>query len=160
MIKTEYGFNTSDVNSLFDVAAALRLTKNMIPTHKPKLISEPSLKSLFIEMLFGDMVLASGTGFTCQTKAGPVLVTNRHNVTGRHQETEKCLDEKNLAVPNRIRITHNRIGQLGNMIEVYEPLYKDVDIPLWKEHPVLGSSADFVALPLTQLTNVALFPYC
>lgn len=32
--------------------------------------------------------LSTGTGFIAESKNGPVLITNRHNVTGRHQEIE------------------------------------------------------------------------
>jgi len=31
--------------------------------------------------------------------------------------------------------------------------------PLWIEHPVLRENADFVALPLTQLDDVEIYPY-
>ena len=49
----------------------------------------PSLKSLYIEMYFGDTLLSSGTAFLVANDQSShcALITNRHNVTGRHQET-------------------------------------------------------------------------
>src|ERR1700726_2512535 len=48
---------------------------------------QPSAQSLLIEMAFGSTVLSTGTAFVCDTKKGPVLVTNWHNVAGRHPQT-------------------------------------------------------------------------
>ena len=123
-------------------------------------ISIPSVMSLYIEMFFNETFLASGTGFVCKGKSGNAyLITNRHNVTGRHQETGQCLDKKTRAIPNFLKITHNKIGPLGQTIVTKEPLYDLNDSPLWVEHVHLASKADFVALPLTQLNQVNLIFY-
>jgi S1-C subfamily serine protease len=116
-----------------------------------------SIKSLFIKMRFSERLLSTGTGFIIMSKNGPVLVTNRHNVTGKHQTTGECLD-KYAAIPDEIVITHNSAEGVGVWINVVEPLYKD-GVPLWMEHPSLGKLADFVALPLTQFEGVNLWPY-
>jgi hypothetical protein len=143
----------------FDYHAALQiLNRYRWPKVTRALISEPSVKSLFIEMFFEGQLLAIGTGFVCSTKDGPVLVTNRHNVTGRDQNTNQCIDQKSLAIPDRLRISHNRLDRLGQYLEVEELLYEE-DRPLWKEHPKLRGEADFVALPLKHLDGVQLFPY-
>lgn len=131
----------------------------LIPPPLPKKISEPSVKSLFIEMLFGEVPVATGSGFVCLAPGGPVLVTNWHNVTGRNHHTGACLDTKHAAVPDRLRISHDLKGSLGKWTSVIEPLYDPNGIPLWKEHPRLGSKVDFVALPLSHLANVELVPY-
>ena len=53
---------------------------------------------------------------------------------------------------------HNRAGILGQWVPKVEPLFSGSS-PLWREHPTLGAKADFVALLLTELSDVALYPY-
>lgn len=122
-------------------------------------IAQPSVSSLLLEMQFNGHPIARGTGFVAETKKGPVLLTNRHNVTGRHQDTNKTLCPK-LSVPNQIIVVHNSSDGLGCWRGVSESLYFDGDNedPRWIEHPTLGAKADFVALPLTRLDRVALYP--
>jgi hypothetical protein len=121
-------------------------------------INIPSVQSLLIEMQFNGQPLSTGTAFVANTPTkGPHLITNRHNVTGKHQETEKLLS-KTGGIPSDIKITHNRKGLLGQWVQRTEPLFKDGN-PRWVEHPILGAYADFIALPLSQLTDVELYPY-
>jgi hypothetical protein len=101
--------------------------------------------------------ISNGTAFVMQAPRCPILITNRHNVTGCRQDTGQPLFA-NGNVPDSMVITHNRKGHLGEWIQRTEPLY-DGETPRWKEHPTLGKEADFVALPLTQLDDVELFPY-
>jgi len=117
----------------------------------------PSIKSLFLEMRFNGQILASGTGFLVQNSLNVFLITNRHNVTGRNNETGVVIS-KTCGTPNEIVISHNRQGRPGNYIEKVEALFVD-EIPRWFEHPWLGEVADFVALPLVQLDDVAVHPY-
>jgi hypothetical protein len=120
-------------------------------------IAEPSVMSLFIEMKSNGQLLATGTAFLALAKGKPVLVTNRHNVTGRHQDTGQPLS-KSGGIPNEIAVLHNKLNHLGQWIIKSEPLY-DGDQHRWIEHPTLRQNADFVALPLTQLDDVHLYPY-
>jgi hypothetical protein len=55
------------------------------------MIAPPSFQSLYLRMKFGDTQLASGTGFLVATYTGVALVTARHNLTGRHHQTNACL---------------------------------------------------------------------
>lgn len=87
----------------------------------------------------------------------PYLITNRHNVTGRNNETDKCLSPT-LGTPDNLRITHNFSGNFGTFITTVEHLF-DGDDPRWVEHPSYKSTADVVALPLIELENVALLPF-
>ncbi|HYD88866.1 MAG TPA: hypothetical protein VEA80_15435 [Vitreimonas sp.] len=57
---------------------------------QPVIMGE-SVKSLIIKMTVKGTALSTGTAFVANSKKGPVLVTNRHNVTGRHQQTGKPL---------------------------------------------------------------------
>jgi len=111
-------------------------------------------------MRFNGQPLSTGTGFVSLSANGPVLITNRHNLTGRRQDNDKPMSPTG-GVPNEIVISHNQKGQLGSWQEKIEPLYSDPESEkrVWIEHPTLGSQADFVALPLTQLNNVELYPY-
>ncbi|CAG2083306.1 trypsin-like peptidase domain-containing protein [Xanthomonas euroxanthea] len=120
-------------------------------------IAQPSVQSLLIQMQFNGQPLSTGTAFVVQAANGPYLVTNRHNVTGRHQDTGAPLSNSG-GIPNEIAVVHNRNGHLGQWVPRLEHLYAD-DTPKWREHPVLGAKADFVALPLTQLDDVVLYPY-
>src|SRR5262245_3074198 len=120
-------------------------------------IAKPSAKSLFIQMRFGAQPIATGTAFVVDTKKGPHLLTNRHNATGRNQKTGQPLSDTG-GVPEQIIITHNRRGSLGQWVSRTEPLYVGGN-PRWIEHPTLGAKADFVALQLTDVNDVDLFPY-
>lgn len=108
-------------------------------------------------MTFRTQALATGTGFVAQSAHGPVLLTNWHNLTGRDHLTRKLLSPMG-AVPDNIRIVHNRANQLGHWLVRSEPLYSD-GMPRWREHPTFGDRVDFVALPLSDLQDVQLYPY-
>lgn len=120
-------------------------------------IAQPSVQSLLIEMQFNGQALSTATAFAVQTAKGPHLITNRHNVTGRRQDTNAPLSPTG-GLPNEIVIVHNRKGYLGQWLFKKEPLYVG-DAPRWREHPTLGAQADFVALPLSDLTDVEIYPY-
>lgn len=120
-------------------------------------ITLPSVKSLRIELAFGPQTLATGTGFIAQSAAGPVLLTNRHNVTGKHQDDDKPIS-KTGGIPDRVRILHNRKSKLGQWVIREETLFADSK-PRWIEHPAIGPKVDFVALPLQQVSDVELYPY-
>lgn len=120
-------------------------------------IALPSVQSLLIEMQFNGQPLSTGTAFVVNSLKGPHLITNRHNVTGRNQETGAPLS-KTGGVPSDIVIVHNKKSNLGQWVPRQEPLYVH-GTPRWREHPTLGQQADFVALPLTNLDDVELYPY-
>jgi hypothetical protein len=117
----------------------------------------PSVQSLLVEMAFSGQPLATGTAFVCSTKRGPVLTTNGHNLTGRNPQTKQPLS-KTGAIPDTIRILHNRKGRLGEWVLKSEQLLTGTT-SLWREHPTFGDKADVVALPLNDLDDVELFPH-
>ena len=120
-------------------------------------IAKPSVQSLFVEMRFNGQPLATGTAFVSMTKKGPALITNRHNVTGRSQADGSPLSTTG-GVPNELVVIHNRRNALGQWIKKQEPLFNG-EAKRWQEHPRLGQRADFVALPLTDLDDVEIYPY-
>ena len=122
-------------------------------------ISQYSLMSLFLRTRFNGQEISSGTGFLVYSSAQkPYFITNRHNVTGRHQDTGELLSTTG-AIPNEFLIYHNHTARVGSWIEKIEPLFDSNEVPRWIEHPVLGSRADFVALPLSDLEGVSIIPY-
>jgi hypothetical protein len=119
-------------------------------------VAKPSVQSLLIEMRFGSQLISTGTGFIVEGRLGPLLITNRHNVTGRHQETQQPLSPTG-GVPDNLMIVHNRASKSG-WIYREEWLYID-DTPRWHEHPRFGAAADFVALPLLNTGDAKMVPY-
>jgi hypothetical protein len=120
-------------------------------------IVQQSVQSLLLIMRVHGQQLGSGTGFVAQSSKGPLLITNWHNVAGRHPQTNQIISPTG-ATPDEIVIIHNRANRLGEWVSRIESLYGS-NGRLWIEHPTLGQSADFVALPLTQLEDVQLYPY-
>ena len=125
----------------------------------PFRISQPSFQSLYIEMITNGHTIARATAFVAHAEVGDsFLITNRHNVTGRNQETGELLCKKTGAFPDTLRVHHNASTGLGSFVAVEVPLY-DGHAPAWIEHPTLGGAADFVALPIAQSSDIELFPY-
>jgi len=120
-------------------------------------VAQPSVQSLLIEMQFNGQALSTGTAFVASTPKGPHLITNRHNVTGRHPDTNVPLS-KTGGIPDQMVIVHNRKNNLGQWVPRLEPLFASGS-PRWIEHPTLGAKADFVAVPLSALNDVELYPY-
>lgn len=127
----------------------------------PLNIELPSLKSLFIEMYFGDQLLSTGTAIlgAVDKSSRCAVITNRHNVTGRHQETGECLS-KNLGTPDNVVIHfHRSEPNVGEWIKVRLSLYQNDGTPFWIEHPTLGATADIVALNVKWGSDVLCLPY-
>ena len=125
---------------------------NDVPT-----IALQSVQSLLLVMQHKGQQLGTGTGFVAQTGKGPVLLTNWHIVSGRRPDNNAPLSPTGL-VPDEIIIIHNRANRLGEWVPRSEKLHGPAGW-LWREHPGLKQRADFVALPLTQLDDVQLYPY-
>ena len=116
-------------------------------------ILQASVQSLLIQMRVNGQVLSTGTAFVAEHPNGPLLITNRHNVTGRRQDNNNPLSSTG-GIPNEVEILHNKAGQLGYWVSRIEPLLNNAGNPIWHEHPVLNRQVDFVALPLTQLNEI------
>lgn len=117
-----------------------------------------SIQSLYIEMYFNDTCLAKGTGFIAESLKGYNLITNRHNVTGRHQLTDEPLHNQN-GIPNRILIYHNHKNRFGYHIPKFEQLKDEDEKIKWREHPIWGSKFDCIALPLKEVEEIDFYPY-
>lgn len=122
-----------------------------------KNLLKESFKSLYVTPSYEGQRLSTATGFVVVGPRGPLLITNRHVVTGRHHVTGELLSPMG-AIPNELAILHNSV-ELGTWHRCVEPLFNSAGQPLWMEHPDFGTRADVVALPLTMSENVRLHPY-
>lgn len=120
-------------------------------------VALPSVQSLLLELRFNGQPLSTATGFIVEKESNPLLVTNRHVVTGRHNTTGEPLSITG-GLPNEVAILHNRKEHLGEWVWRVEALL-DGDTPRWTEHPGLGGKVDCVALPLVSIEDVELYPY-
>lgn len=107
--------------------------------------------SRYIRMYFGQTPLASGTGFFVMSADGPVLVTNRHNFTGRDNITGKPL-HKECGIPDHAVVTLHGPGEVHYHIDLVD--HENPEAPSWVEHPTLGDKADIVALPVKEMANI------
>src|SRR5580698_8423866 len=99
-------------------------------------VLKPSVMSAFVEPQFDGTSIASATGFLVKRKGKVFLITNRHVVRGRHQDTDEVLDHEHGSIPDSIRILYLRESQFNIWSEVIEPLYDTDDNPVWFEHPL------------------------
>ncbi len=106
---------------------------------------------LYIEMLFNGNRLSTGTAFLTRINNGVYLLTNRHNVTGRDQQTEKPL-HPSCGIPNEIKIFHHS-KKSGEWTSEVKQLYSENEEPLWIEHPIYKKRADFVALKIGDMES-------
>ncbi len=134
--------------------------KNINNSKLEELLHILTFKSLFIEMYFNDQKLSSGTAFLVANdpRSHCTLITNRHNVTGRNQQTGECLS-KHCATPNYVIIYFHKNNSAGEWHEVKLPLYHHNDTPCWIEDPVLGSDVDVIALNLSWGSDITKIPY-
>jgi hypothetical protein len=121
----------------------------------------PTMKSLFIEIRLGEMRLASGTAILVANdkQSHCALITNRHNVTGRHQETQQNLHSSGALPDNIVIHFHKNASDIGEWKAISLPLFKPDGTPWWIEHPRLGAAADIVALNLNWGNDVRKLPY-
>jgi len=112
-------------------------------------INTLSVVTVYLEMYFEGTKLASGTAFFVKSERGPVLITNRHNLTGRNQDTDKPIDIKHSGIPN-----HARFQIIGSHDPVWYhfDLIKD-DIPVWVEHSEFNSKVDVVGVLFSELKD-------
>ncbi|MDE2684516.1 MAG: serine protease [Chloroflexota bacterium] len=110
-----------------------------------------SAVSRHIRMYFGDTLLGHGTCFFVMSKDGPMLVTNRHNFTGRNNITGRPLRD-DCAIPDHAVVTLHGPGEIHYHIDLID--HANPEVPSWTEHPTLGAMADIVALPVKEMVNI------
>lgn len=107
-----------------------------------------------------DKELASGTCFFYKEDDRMWLVTNWHNLSGRHADTGRPMD-KECQLPTRI--TFSAFKQTGKVVENYpqiEPINISVKLceddfsgAQWLQHAQFGRQVDVAVLEITGLTD-------
>ena len=110
-----------------------------------------SAVSRHMRLYYGETQLGSGTCFFIMSEEGPVLVTNRHNFTGRNNITNKPLHRQG-GIPDHAVVTMHGPGEVHYHVDLID--HKNPDAPAWTEHPTLGAKADIVAVPVKEMTNI------
>lgn len=114
----------------------------------------------FLEMMFGDQVLSTGSGFFWREGERTYLITNWHNLTGRRADTLALLSTHG-GIPDRIRcLMYRKASDQDSdgffkmeLVHATIPLNGTNGTPLWKEHGQHGRSIDVAAIDVT--TTVA-----
>ena len=101
-----------------------------------------------IEMMVNSTLLSSATGFIWSHLNIFYLVTNWHNVSGKHFFTGENLSRMG-GLPDRVKIYLNRKGHLGDKFSEIFDLYDNDGTPKWLMHPTPGQTVDIVMLPLS-----------
>lgn len=105
-----------------------------------------SVTACSVKLMFDENELALGTCFFHKKNDQVYLITNRHNVTGRNNETNKCLSPK-LAEPNKLKLNllkKDRIDWGSFIVDIRD----QEGNPLWIEHPTYKNKIDVVAIPV------------
>lgn len=118
----------------------------------PKNVIQPdplSLTTLHLHIGFNNEVLSHGTGFIYKKGNNFYLITNWHNVSGKHPDTGRHLSDHG-GEPNLICTYFRDKENPGNTHKEIVNLYSDSDMqkPIWKEHPTHKNKVDIVAIPL------------
>ena len=110
----------------------------------------------YLDLLFDDTPLASGSGFFWKSEDEKIyLITNWHNLSGRDPQTNQPLSEHG-GIPNQVRFTYYATtpGTEGNETFVLTTATAKIELTsqngdaLWSSHPVLGQRVDIAALPI------------
>lgn len=123
----------------------------------PTTIKDPlSRVAISLFSRHGDTELASGTGFFYELSGELFLLTARHNVTGRHADTNIPLHTF-AALPDNLWIgcwKTDGTGWIGLRVDLYDA----EGVPDWFEHPVHREKVDAVALSIALPQGVRAFP--
>lgn len=105
-----------------------------------------SIRSVFIEMVSGGDVIATGTAFVYSSGGSDYLVSARHCFTGKYPNGE-YISEKYKVQPSFVRAHLRYETQTGDVAIVEYPLSTEDCDPTWMDHPRFGASVDVAALP-------------
>jgi hypothetical protein len=103
--------------------------------------------------------MATGSAFFFMIEATPFIVTARHNLSGRHWETNTDISSRGVEPTHiRVRFREPTTGSLYNkatlrMNDYLLPLIDGNGDPYWLEHPEYGRRMDVAALPFSDPEN-------
>lgn len=106
-------------------------------------------QSPFQILMYDDQgLISSGSGFFYEYLDENYLITNWHNISGKHFLTKDPIGN-NRRFPTYIKakisswVLSDGFTTIGQRIEIYSNYQ-----PLWFEHPIFGSECDVIAIPL------------
>lgn len=120
--------------------------KNII---KPDYLSLTT-QQLAIGFLETDTVLSHATGFIYEHSEKLYLITNWHNVSGKHPVTKEPISKNHVGIPD-VFLTYFRLkNNPGNDELRHIRLYEDDEMtkPVWLVHPEHNEQVDVVAIEL------------
>ena len=93
-------------------------------------------------------LISTGSGFFYEINSNHFLITNWHNISGKHFLTKQYLNE-NGRCPTYIeaKIAIGESGYGFNIIAQKIEIYNDGK-PIWYEHPNFGSNCDVIAIKI------------
>ncbi len=113
-------------------------------------INPISISTVYIEILYEDVILGCGTAFYVRNKGALYLVSNWHNYSGRHPETNAVI-HRDAAIPDKIKTYgyRKKVDQ-GHyeLEELTHHLYDNDYNAKWFQHAEQGSQIDVAALPV------------
>jgi hypothetical protein len=121
-------------------------------------LARPSIASLHITAMVNGLPLATATGFVVEHDAKKFLISNRHVVRGRDNDTDVAMHNLG-GLPDTLVILHNVLGELGRWHGHGETLFDEDSKPKWFVHPKHRGEVDVIALPLTDLENVDVYSH-
>jgi hypothetical protein len=131
----------------------------------PTITEDLNFVPVKLRFLFEETELAIGTGFFYRFQDSSThLVTNWHNVTGRHPETNELLHSKG-GIPDKIVIGIPRTVEQGPPKKLawdWKNIWLHDDgekqCPAWNEHPTFGRRVDVVTISISELEVTAIIP--
>ena len=103
--------------------------------------------------------ISLGTAFFYECEGETFVITNWHNVTGKHPLTGEPLDSERSPLYIRAKwpavsddVSHPEGAKMVHF-RAHQIVIEDETGPTWFEHPELGSVCDVVAIPVQKPTN-------
>lgn len=106
-----------------------------------------SYSSFYLDCYSDQVRLSSATCFFVKRCKQTFLVTNWHVVSGKDNQTKKCLDSRGLC-PTKVAVSIYKQSEYVERVMLDVPLYND-RAPVWLEHPIHHEMVDVVAIPVT-----------
>ncbi|MGQ0456129.1 MAG: hypothetical protein ACT4OU_03595 [Hyphomicrobium sp.] len=105
-----------------------------------------------------DTLITTGTAFFYNFENDIFLITNWHNVSGRHA-FDKTYLKSNYVAPTHMKVKlawwFNQADGKFAVQSLDFSIYKDDGLqPNWYEHPTLGDTCDIVAIPYNRPTQI------
>jgi hypothetical protein len=130
----------------------------------PTITEDLNFVPIKLRLCLEETELAIGTSFFYRFEDSTHLVTNWHNATGRHPDTNEVLHSAGL-IPDKMVIGIPRIREVGPPKKIVWEwrelrLHEDAEkrSPVWNEHPIFGQRVDVVTIPLAELEITAILP--